>query len=169
MSSPTYVLRGEEDELFWERPQPLALALGKHLVSGHKHRVEVRDCAARGQNGVASLEANYVAHPLEHKVFHENENGRNLVGEPSNLLWRHFKLVSFAHREVFGFGFWFGGGGGHLHVGVGGRSEPLAGQRDDVQSVAQLVEEVRVSWARRAEAWISFECAARPPASDNQS
>lgn len=82
----THVLRSEEDQLLSERPQTFSLAIGEHLVARHYDRVEVRYGAAGRQNGVALHEAYYVAHLLEHKVFHEDEDGRYLVGEPDRWL-----------------------------------------------------------------------------------
>lgn len=51
-------------------------------MSSDDYRVEIRDCAAGSQNGVAVHETNNVAHFFQDKMFHQNENGRNLVGEP---------------------------------------------------------------------------------------
>lgn len=55
-------------------------------MARHYDRVEVRYGAAGRQNGVAVHEAYYVAHLLENKVFHEDEDGRYLVGEPDRWL-----------------------------------------------------------------------------------
>lgn len=66
--------------------QALGLVLWKHLVSGHDERVEIRDGSAWRQDRVALSESNYVAHLFEHKVLHQNEDGRNFVGEPGGSL-----------------------------------------------------------------------------------
>ena len=78
----THMLRGEHDQLALEAPHAARLVLWKHLVAGHNHRVEVRDGPAGRQDGVAVGEADYVAHLLEDEVLHQDEDGRDLVGEP---------------------------------------------------------------------------------------
>ena len=101
------------DELSLDGPHAVLLVLRVQLVPGDHEGVHVGDGAAGREDGVAGLEADDLAHLAQALVLHQDEDGRDLVGE---------------------------------HVGVGRGRQPLAGHRDDVQPVRQLVEEPGVAY-----------------------
>ena len=75
------VLAGVHHQLALDGPHAVLLVLGEELVSGHHEGVHVGDAAARGQDAVAALEADYLPHLLEDLVLHQYEDRRDLVGE----------------------------------------------------------------------------------------
>lgn len=55
-------------------------------MPGNNQRVHIRYGSTWSKDGVAVREANDVAHLLQDKMFHQNENRRYLVGEPDLAL-----------------------------------------------------------------------------------
>ena len=72
-------------------------------------------------------------------MFHQNKYRRDFVREPSDGRCVSEKRFSAFRDEKWNWR-------EHLHVCIRRRSEPFAGERDDVQAIAELVEEMRVAY-----------------------
>ena len=108
----TYVFGCEHGEWTGKGLESFALDPRVFAVACGQDGVEIGDCAARRQDGIAAFVADDFPHLLQCHVLHEDKDGRYLVGE---------------------------------HVGVGRCGEPLAGHRDHVDAIRQLIEEARVT------------------------
>ena len=77
----THVSGGIHDELPLDGAHAVLLVLRVQLVAGDHERVHVGDGAAGGQDAVARLEADDLAHARQTLVLHQDEDRRDLVGE----------------------------------------------------------------------------------------
>jgi hypothetical protein len=142
----TYVLGCEQNKLLVQAAHAFALALGKHLVSGHYQRVQVRYRATRGEDRITVGETNDLAHLLQDEMFHQYEDGRDLVCEPGVCLALSMPRVSIFRAELSSSGQKPDQEGTiYSHVCVCRGCKPFACQRNNVQPVAQLIEEMGMS------------------------
>ena len=72
---------GVHDELPLDGAHAVLLVLRVQLVAGDHEGVHVVDGAAGGEDAVARLEADDLAHLGEALVLHQDEDGCDLVGE----------------------------------------------------------------------------------------
>ena len=78
---PTYMSRRVHDELPLDGPHPVLLVLRVQLVSGDHEGVHVVDGTAGGEDAVPGLESDQLPHLGQALVFHQDEDGCDLVGE----------------------------------------------------------------------------------------
>lgn len=71
----------EHDQLAGQALGSVLLVLGEHAMACGQERVQIGDGAARCEDRVAAIPADDFAHLAEHNALHQNEDGRNFVGE----------------------------------------------------------------------------------------